>query len=184
MEKLRAFFADASRYLSQLSPRERLFLAAGSGAVVLFVVLLSAITFTRAIHRRESMIEERTEYMKQIAALSRDFRALESERIELERRLLGQNVRLFSYMEELARRKNVTIGDMADRGVTGGDEKIKETSVEVNMPRISLSKLAEFLNEIERGPSIIKVKKLRVRGRYDTKEELDVSLTVATYHRG
>lgn len=184
MERLKAFLSDIGRYLTALTPRERLFLGAGGGALALFVVLVSALAFSRAIHKREEIIEERTTYMQQIGALSKNFRAQESERQELERRLQGQNVRLFSYMEELARRKSVTIGDMADRGVTGGDDKIKETSVEVNMPRISLAKLAEFLNEIEKGPSIIKVKKLRVRGRYDTKEELDVSLTVATYHMG
>lgn len=184
MDRLRAFLADVRQYLSQLTSRERLLLGLGAGALALFVVLVSALTLSRAIDRREAQIEERTEYMKQIAALSKNFRTVEGERQELERKLVGQGVRLFSYMEDLAKRMSVTIGDMADRGVTGGDEKIKETSVEVHMPRINLLKLAQFLNEIERGPSIVKVKKLRVRGRYDTKEELDVSLTVATYHMG
>jgi len=184
LEKIRAFINDAQRYLTSLTPRERTFLGAGSGALILFIVLVSALGLSRAIARREVQIEERTGYIRQIAALAKDFRAQESDRQEMERKLMGANVRLFSYMEELARRKNVTIGDMADRGVTGGDGKIKETSVDVNMPRISLSKLADFLSEIERGPGIIKVKKLRVRGRYDTKEELDVSVTVATYQVG
>jgi type II secretory pathway component PulM len=183
MEKLRRFFADLSRYFQSLSPRERMLIGAAGGALAFFIGTVAVVGTTRAIRSRETSIEEKEKLLAEVVKLSATFRQAEAERAAIEGRLKGPGIRLFSYMEDSARKLNVEIGAMNDRGTTQKDKNdpLQESVVEVNLPRINVEKLARFLDDIERHQRVVKVKKLRLRRRGDDKEMLDVSVTVATY---
>jgi general secretion pathway protein M len=183
MERLRRFLADVSQYLNGLSRRERRLLGAGIFAVALFATTLVVVGTTRAISSRGARIEDKLKQLEQIVQLSAGFRQAEAERSAIEGRLKGPPLRLFSYMEDQAKKLNVEIGAMNDRGTSQPDKNdpLTESVVEVNLPRINVEKLARFLDDIERNQKVVKVKKLRLRRRGDDKEMLDVSVTVATY---
>ncbi|MFN7134163.1 MAG: type II secretion system protein GspM, partial [Myxococcales bacterium] len=100
---------------------------------------------------------------------------------KVEARLRGSNVRLFSYLEELARRQSLEIGGMNDKGSQAiGESKINEQAVEVTFTRISLDKLVKFLQEVEGGGGIVKITRLQIRPRKD-EPVIDAWLTVTTY---
>ena len=73
---------------------------------------------------------------------------------------------------------------MQDRGSTAGSDKISESIVEFDLNKLTLDKLTNFLNAIEHGPHLVKVKKVRIRTRLDDPNSVDASLTVATYSMG
>ncbi len=56
-----------------------------------------------------------------------------------------------------------------------------EDSVEVSLAKLDLPRLSSLLGELERGPGIVKVRRLAVRGRSDDPAAVDVTLVVSTW---
>lgn len=166
---------------ASLSDRERRLLALVGLALVLFVIALSFTSLRRSIADREAAVARKEMSMEQIGALASGFAEAERARSRMEARIKGTPVRLFSYLEEIATRKDITLGDMQDRGSDSLGEGISRSTVEVGFARIDLPSLTGFLNEIEKSPQLVKVEKLRVRGRDDDPNLVDASVTVTTY---
>ena len=53
--------------------------------------------------------------------------------------------------------------------------------MQVQLDGITIDKLAGILNGIQRSPQMIKVKRLRVRQKFNDNQKVDASMTVATY---
>ena len=53
--------------------------------------------------------------------------------------------------------------------------------MEVNLPRIDLPHLARLLEGLERGPGLVKVRRLRISTRTDDPKLVDATVVVATY---
>jgi hypothetical protein len=48
---------------------------------------------------------------------------------------------------------------------------------------VSLSKLVDFIYKVENSGHLLKVKRLRIKTRYDNPDLLNVTLQVTTYNR-
>jgi len=88
-----------------------------------------------------------------------------------------------SFVDTQARNEGVEVGGMSDRGVVAGGQngRPREMSVEVNLGKVPLDKLLKLINDIERSPGVVRVRRLRVRKAYDNKDMLDVSLSVSAW---
>ena len=181
MGRIRQLFSDGLAALGRLSPRERGLVALAGGAVPVFLVVASTLSVGRAIGRREARIKTKQQQLEEIGKLTVGFRAQETRRNELERRLQSNRIKLFSYLEDLAKKDSVSIGGMNDKGTSPvGDSKITEASVEVTFTRIPLDKLVKFLQDVEAGQGLVKVTRLQLRPRSD-EPVLDAWLIVSTY---
>ncbi len=183
MEQLRQLISNLSAALGRLTPRERGLVGLAGSAVTVFLVVVIALTVSRSIAQREGRLKTKRGQLEEVARLTVGFRAQEAQRQELERRLReNTNVRLFTYLEELAKKDNLSIGGMNPKApqlmVEGS--KITEESVEVNFTRISLDKLVKFLADVEATRALVKVTRLQLRPRTD-EPVLDAWLTVTTY---
>lgn len=180
-----AFLTDLVDRLSGtwtgLTERERKLVSLLGVALILTVVALGISSFRNALEARRDAIAYKEMVIEEVAKLSATYRQAEAVRNQIENRLRGAPVRLFSYMEETAKKQNVTIGDMQDRGSDTHDGVVRST-VELRFLSIELQPLVRFVNEIEKNPRVVKVEKLRIRQRGDDEEKLDVNLTVSTYH--
>jgi general secretion pathway protein M len=182
MNQLRHLFSDAAAALGRLSSRERSLVALAGGALLIFVITIATLTVNRTIDSREKRIAGKQKQLEEVTRLTVGFKALETQRNELERRLQSNKVKLFSYLEELAKKDNVSIGGMTDKGTQPLNEgtKINESSVEVTFTHIQLNQLVKFLGDIEMGQGLVKVTRLQVRPRSD-EPVLDAWLVVTTY---
>jgi general secretion pathway protein M len=54
-------------------------------------------------------------------------------------------------------------------------------SVEVNLGKVPLDKLVKLLQDIERSPGVVRVRRLRLRKAFENKDVLDVSLSVSAW---
>jgi hypothetical protein len=130
---------------------------------------------------------------KRIAAKTEKLRELGELKVDYQRRLLdqnklsadvkkNQNLRILSYLEDLAKKSNVDLGNAAERsGAATGSDQVKEEAAEVMVQNVSLDRLYEFLKQIEQGNPLVKVRQLKIRTRFDNKEMLDASITVGTF---
>ncbi|MHB1844832.1 MAG: type II secretion system protein GspM [Deltaproteobacteria bacterium] len=183
MNRLRGIYANVEQYFTRLSSRERALVAGAGGIFVFMLIGLVSLGFSRAIHRRQLSIADKSKALTQIATLSASFRQRDLERRQLDERLRTP-VRLFTMIDDISKRQGIEIGDMQDRGSMTGSDKISESIVEFDVNKLTLDKLTTFLNAIEHGGHLVKVKKIRIRTRLDDPNAVDASLTVATYSGG
>lgn len=179
MERIRSLIADVTRIFAGMSPRERLLVAVAAVGAVIFVGSITLTTVQSSVARKELSIEEKKLALEQIGAYAQSYGDTERARKDMEARLGGAPVRLMSLMQDLADKNGLTIGSMNDRGESR-DGDVKESVVDASIASASVDKLVSILNEIERNPRPVLVRKLRVK-RNSADETLNVTLTVATY---
>jgi general secretion pathway protein M len=179
---LRRLQSDLEAFFQRLSQRERVLVTAAGLAVVAFVVFLVSTQVSRGIAAREHRIEEKTRVLSQVGKLAQGWRAAQAERTQLEARLKGPQPPLMTFVAQTGTRLGIEVNDLRPAAAaveaTAG---VVEDSVEVNVAKLELPKLAALLQALEQAPGVVKVRRLQIRTRSDDPAAVDVSLVVATY---
>ncbi len=183
MNRLRALLGEVDAYYQKLTARERNLVLGAGAAFVVLVVGMVVFGFGTAIHHKQSAVESKTKALVQLGDLAATFAERTRVRSQLEQRLKNP-VRLFTYIDEIAKKQGIEIGDMQDRGSVTGSDKVTESLGEIELSKMTIDRLTLFLNAIEQNPQMIKIKKIRVRTRLDDPNSVDASLTVAAYSMG
>ncbi|MCU0696144.1 MAG: type II secretion system protein M [Myxococcaceae bacterium] len=168
--------------LATLSSRERRMVLAAGGAVLVFVVFMVTFSFSNKATKIRTNTEAKIVKLGRIQELAASYNQSRAQRDLAERQLAASNIRLSSYLEDIAKQKGVelpTINPKAD--VTLDGTKIVESSVEVTLTDVKLNRLLEFLQAVEGGPGVVKVKYMRLEPR-PSSESITAWLQVATYH--
>ena len=183
METFRRIRANAQAWFSSLAPRERVMVAAAGLAVALFVVFMVLTKIQRGIDAREARIDQKTQVLAQVGKLAAGYRQAQAERNALEAKLKGPPLQLMSYVAQTGQKLGIEVNDLrpGSAAATSSTDKVVEETVEVNLAKLDLPRLAQLLQELERGPGIVKVRRLAVRTRNDDRNAVDVTLVVATY---
>lgn len=180
MEQLKRLFSDAGEAFGRLSSREKLMVFGAALAVAAFAVFFVSVRFSGALRQGESRIASKMRQLQEAQSLAAGYSQAEKESAALDRQLKSNNVKLFTLIEETAKRQGIEVGGLTDRGSRPKEGKIIETSVDVTLTRIELLKLVRFLTTLEEKNKLVKVTKLQIRARQD-QPVLDAWLTVATY---
>jgi general secretion pathway protein M len=181
MERLKQLRAELEAWLGRLSPRERLLVGAAAAAVLLFFGSLVAAGMSASVRARESRIVEKSKVLDQVARLAGGYRRVQLERAALEARLKGQPVQLMSHVSQVGAGLGVEVTDLRPTGAPVELDGVMEESVEVNLVRIELGRLARLIQGLERGPGLVKVRRLRIATRADDPKLVDATVVVATY---
>jgi general secretion pathway protein M len=183
MEFFRKLRADLEVWFGGLAPRERVLVSLAGIAFVLFFVFLVAMKVQRGIAAREARIDRKTLDLAQIGKLSQGYRQVQQERAQLEAKLKGPPVQLMSYVAQTGQRLGIEVNDLRPGQSSGGaaNDKVVEETVEVTVPKLDLPRLARFVQELERGAGVVKVRRLALRTRNDDPNAVDVTFVVATY---
>jgi general secretion pathway protein M len=168
--------------LATLSSRERRMVLVGGFAVLVFVVFMVTFSFSNKAASIRGRTEQKIGKLGRVQELAASYNQSRSQRDQAERQLAASNIRLSSYLEDIAKQKGVelpTINPKADVSLDG--TKIVESSVEVTLTDVKLNRLLEFMQAVEAGPGVVKVKYMRLEPRPST-ESITAWLQVATYH--
>lgn len=185
MEQLRKWKTDLEAWFSRLAPRERVMVSAAGLAVAAFVLFLVFTKVQRGIAAREANIDRKTEVIAQVGKLAQGYRQAQAERAQLEAKLKGPPLQLMSFVAQTGQRLGIEVNDLRPgtpgAAGTGASDKVVEETVEVNLAKLELPKLAALLQELERGPGVVKVRRLALRSRSDDPTAVDATIVVATY---
>jgi general secretion pathway protein M len=181
VERLRKLRADLEAWLGTMSPRERLLVTAAAAAVVIFCVWIAAHQIGRGIGAREARIEQKTKVLSQIGKLAEGYRKRQAERTAVEARLKGAPIQLMSHISQTGATLGIQVNDLRPTGSPSETEGLREESVEVNLARIELQRLAALMQSLERGAGVVKVRRIRITTRSDDPALVDATLVVATY---
>jgi general secretion pathway protein M len=181
MERLRALRADLEARLAQLSPRERVLVTVATAAVVVFFGFLVSLRVQTSLREREARIDQKNKVLSQVGTLAAGYRRAQAERALMESKLKGAPVQLMSHVSQTGTALGIEVTDLRPTGAPSELEGVTEESVEVNLPRIELAKLARLLQGLERGAGVVKVRRLRIATRTDDPRLVDATVVVATY---
>jgi general secretion pathway protein M len=164
-----------------LSAREKRMVGGAGAAVLVFIVFMVVFTFGNKADSIRKRTVEKIGKLEEIQTLAGGYRDAKARQDALENQLRASNVRLVSYLEDKAKPAGIdlpSINPKADVPLEGS--KIVESSVEVTLTDVKLNRLVDFLQSVEAGPGIVKVKYLRLEPR-PAQETVTAWLTVATY---
>lgn len=180
METWKRLRAELESWLGKLSPRERLMVTVAAAAVVVFGIWLVSHAIGSGIAGREARIEQKTKVLSQVGKLAEGYRRREAARKDLEARLKGSPVALMSHISQAGASLGIQVNDLRPATPTEADG-LREESVEVNLAKIELTRLAALLQSLERGSGVVRVRRIRVTTRNDDPALVDATLVVATY---
>ncbi len=181
METWKRLRADLEAWLGKLAPRERVMVTAAAAAVAIFAIWLVSHAIGTGIDAREARIEQKTRVLSQVGKLAEGYRRREAARKDLEARLKGSPVALMSHIAQAGATLGIPVNDLRPSAAPSEVEGLREETVEVNLARIELTKLAALLQSLERGAGVVRVRRIRVTTRSDDPALVDATLVVATY---
>jgi len=166
-----------------LSRRETLVVTIG-GAFVLamfgywFVISPAMSGFqgkTKSIERKEKQLAE-------VVKLQDEYLTMTTRMGDIEKTLsTGEKGVSPKFLEDLAEKRRIKekITSMNPK-TTPMNEDFNESSVEMRIDKIPLEDLVKYLFDIENSSKFLKVKRLRLKTRYDDFNFLDVTFSVST----
>lgn len=168
--------------IATLSARERRMVTAAGFAVLVFVVFMVTFSFSNKATAIRNRTTQKIDKLSRVQELAGVYNQSRAQREMAERQLAASNIRLSSFLEDIAKQKGVelpTINPKADVALEG--TKIVESSVEVMLTDVKLNRLLEFLQAVEGAPGVVKVKYMRLEPRVAS-ESITAWLQIATYH--
>jgi len=170
-----------------LKPRERLFLLGGGTLLVGLLIYLAVIApYRNSIARLETRISARQHQLLEVQSLQQEFRQLQQQNAEVERRAArGGRFSLIAFLEEkvleIASRDNLVY--LRPQAKVQREE-LTEESLEIKLEKIRLDQMVKLLYATETADTLLKVKSLRSKARFDDPTLLDVVLVIAAYGKG
>jgi general secretion pathway protein M len=181
LERLRRVRADAEARVGKLSGRERVMVSSAALAVVLFTVYVVSLQISRGISERELRVEAKTKVVSQIGKLAEGYRRQQADRKATEAKLQGPPLQLMSFISQTGATIGVEVNDLRPTGAPTETQGVIEESVEVNLARIDPARLGRLLQSLERGPGVVRVRRLRLTTRNDDPALVDAAIVVSTY---
>ena len=167
----------------RINPREKRALVAGGCAVAaLLIYLLVVSPYMSAMERLDRRIERKTEELREVLALQEEYFRLKEKTEILEKMVRSTpGFSLLSYLENLATKNDIKkqIAYMKPL-TTPGNEKYRESSVEMKLESITLTQLVNYLYEVEQSKQPIRIKRINI-AKKKGESYLDVTLQASTF---
>jgi len=148
-------------------------------AIVALGVVMPFVGFAERVSGRVDAAEQQVVAM---IRLQREYADIVGRLSGVEQRIRNQggqqNIR--TLLDNLADNAAVRIDSMEERQASKNDQYV-ETKVEVSLRNVSLSQTIKYLHNIEASPQQLSVKSLRIKGRGDQSQLLDVTFSVSSF---
>lgn len=181
MGQLRELLTQLQTWFERLSGRERRMVGIAGGALLVFVVFITLLSFSNSANSYRRRTADKLAKLQQVQTLAASYREAQQARQAVEQQLTAQNIRLITYIEEKATASGLEVPTMTPKGDVGiGDGNIMESTVELTLTDVDLREFTDFLQAVEQGPGVVKVKYLRVEPR-PASNTLTAWVAVATY---
>lgn len=167
-----------------LAPREQLFALIGLGILILFLVGLPLSLASSKLTSLETELEQGHEKQRELGRRLEQYRQLSQKLKAIEAGLeKGFDATISTTLTNLAGEAGMKdrIQNVRERGATPA-ELFDEITVEVQLAKVTVPQLIDFLYKIEKNPNLLlRIKQMRIKRRFDNKQLLDVQFQASTY---
>jgi glycine cleavage system regulatory protein len=183
MEALSKKIEDLLAALERLSRREKFMVGGLAICFVVFLVALVSFWVSSSLGAIERRIQDKTTRLQTVIDYRQQYEDAKRRDEEVKKLIQrGRNIDLVATLTSLEKQLGVNIEDLQTRTPGINTEKgIEEVKVEVNIPLITIDRLVELLEEVERKSKTIAVRVLRVRNNFRDPTQLDVNMTVSNF---
>ena len=171
--------------LSKLSQREKIIVAGGGLALLIFLIVqfLIAPVFTRNAQMRRN-VQAKTAMLAEMQRLKADHDSLKSAATQSEARFTRRDkgFTLFSFLDQLAGQARVKerVSYMRPTKTEVKNSPFKLSRVEMKLEGVTLEQLATYIHGVESSPNMASVSKLSITRRDQKEGLLDAILQVDT----
>ncbi len=169
-----------------LSQREQRVLIGAGAVFVLLILYLTVDSVLQGYDRLETKIAKTRKEVENLTQLREEYmeahKQLEEVKTKLDR--MEKGFSMLSFIEDLANKQNIreNIGSVKPKELPLNDD-YNESIVELKMDNVTLPDLVDFIYKIENSGHLLKVKRLRIKTRFDNRDLLNVTMQVTTYKR-
>lgn len=179
---MRGKLGSLTAAFGRLSSREQLMVLFVGLGLCFIVLFFGGFVVSKDLRSKDVRITAKAKSLAEVGSLRTDYaRRLASQNRLAEQIRQNGHVRLLSYLEEVGKAANVSLDNAAERGGQTFGDLLKEESAEVRVSNVSMDRLYDFLRRIEEGNQLVKVRRLKVKKRYDNPQRLDATVTVGTF---
>ena len=172
----------------KLSPSHRGgVLVGGIGGVALFVLIVVVFYITR-VNALQSDLDDSFTALHELQSLKAEYQREDRRFARLVETLKHKTngIKLKPLFEKIAKDLSTQVEGLSEQKVNISGEnalarKVQEMKVELRFPNISLPRLLNYLVEVEKSNSFLRIQDLIVRGRYGTRLFFDAQASVRGY---
>ena len=172
--------------MQNLTQREKAFLAAGAAALVLMIIIFGIILpYRSAIVRLDSQVAQRQVQLQQVKELQVEFQRLQADLAQRQRKLgKSSGASAFASIENIVTRLGFRDKLVAMRPQPAGErEGMQVETVATRIDGIDLAQLVQLLKAFKSANTLLNVKSMQIRTRFDDPSLLDTELQVETLKR-
>lgn len=179
---LSARLAALTVTFERLSGREQIMSLFLVCAVLGMAVGWTTYFVNKDLTNRELRLADKTKKLGELIALRSDYQRRLADQKRIADQIRKNNtVRLLSYIEDVSAKANIELGNASERsGEPTGSELLKEEAAEVTIRKVSMDRLYKFMSEIERTNQLVKIRRLKIKTRFDDPKMLDATVTIGT----
>ena len=176
-------FEQLSAAFERLSAREQLMSLALIAAIILMFFGFGGYFVNRGLVARQKRIAAKESKLVEVGELRTDYQRRLNEQKQIANRVRQNNgLSLLTYLEDKGKSAGIELKNIVERpGENTGSEQVKEEAAEVLVKNVSLDRLYKFLKQVEQDNPLVKVRRLKIKQRFDNKEMLDATVTVGTF---
>ncbi len=179
-------FARIKKYLSQLSFRERVFLLAGFIFVLACIIYLAVSTGSPSPAPEKTQADTLFESQKLFSQTLEKYLAIKPLVDKIDSRLNSTPEDFDLYKEVNRLIQQIGIRERVvkmDPGTGGENDYLKEEYVDLNLQKMSLEPLINFLEKLQELPAMVRVGQLSVKRRLGANKTLDVIMRISVYKK-
>ena len=169
-----------------LSQREQRVLIGAGLISVCLLLYLGVDSVVQKYDKLEDKITGTREEIQKISRLRTQYMEAHQQLVDIKQKLdrMEKGFSLLSFIEDLANKADIreNIGSVKPKKIPLNDT-YDENIVELKIDNVSLSELVDFIYKIENSGQLLKVKRLRIKTRYDNRDLLNVTMQVTTYKK-
>lgn len=171
-------------FFQNLGLRERLFVI-GAGAALLLALLFMLVIDPMLAHsaRLDQQIAKAQRELQELRTLQREYRRQKSILDDINAQLKRQkSFSIFSRLEELAGQTGIRNNLLYMKpAVSTPSDAYEEEAVEIKLEGVTLEQLTTYLYQIENSPQFMKIKRLYIKPRVDSRQILSAIFRVSTF---
>ncbi len=186
MNEKENIFARLTTAFSRLSFRERLFLLAGAVFVLATTIYLIASSGSSNKPAEKTRADTLLQNQKLFAQTLEKYLAIKPLVDKIEGRLNSTPEDFDLYKEVNRLIQQIGIREQVvkmDPGTGGGNDYLKEEYVDLNLQKMKLQPLINFLQKLESLPAMVRVDQLSIKRRLGANKTLDVIMRVSVYKK-
>ena len=176
-----AILQEIQMFFERLSSRQKMVMLGAVAGIFILLIAVSVGAVHSEIQSYKTKLAKNKQNFEQIVDLRDRYKSQQGQTSNKSDDIKNNRVNLHSFVGGLLEKHGMDYKTLSmARGKTDREQNIREETAKVVLQKVELGKLLLLLREIDATNSLVFVKSLSMKRRYDNKEQLDATFYVAT----